>query len=232
MAEFRWPDSQFLSKSNSKHPTIKEIHLEEFLKTAGFQHQNIISKNHYGREQHRNLLLSSPYTRIFDMSRDTRDVIVSSYYDDCRRNGFSGSFSDYYWHTGRLLVDSINRYHKVWGIPHPQILVTSYEALKTGFDDEVRKIASFIGTELSEEDLLRIDKATNINSLRQSYKDDAQYNTSENPFFRKGEIGDWENHFDAKMIIDYEKIEHNGIGKFDRIYLQSRIRRKLNQIFE
>jgi len=232
IADFRWPDSQFLSKSNTKHPTIKEIQLGAFLKTEGFQSQNFISKNHYGKEQHRALLLSSPYTRIFDMCRDTRDVIVSSYYDECRRNGFSGSFGDYYWQTGRLLVESIGRYHKVWEGPHPQIFVTSYEALKTEFDDEVRKIGFFLGTEVGDEDLARIDEASNINSLRQSYKDDAQYNTRNNPFFRKGEIGDWKNHFDTKMVNDYEEIERNGIGKFDPIYLRTRIRQKLHRIFQ
>jgi hypothetical protein len=231
MAEFHWPDSQFLSKSNTKHPTIKEIHLGEFLTTEDFHHRDFISKNHYGKEQHRDLLLSSPHTRIFDMCRDTRDVIVSSYYDECRRNEYTGSFGDYYWQTGRLLVDSVNRYHKVWAAAHPQILVTSYEALKNEFDDEVKKIGTFLGVELGEEDLARIDKASNINSLRQSYKDDSQYNTRENPFFRKGEIGDWKNHFDAKMISDYENVERDGIGRFDPIYLRTRIRQKLHRIF-
>jgi hypothetical protein len=231
IAEFHWPDPQFLSNSNTKHPTIKEARLGGFLETEAYQNQNFISKNHYGREQHRDLLLSSAHTRILDMCRDTRDVIVSSYYDDCRRNGYTGSFGDYYWQSGRFLVDKVNRYHKVWGTPHSQILVTSYEALKTEFDDEVRKIGFFLGADLGEEDLARIDKASNIDSLRKSYRDDAQYNTRENPFFRKGEIGDWKNHFDAKMNRDYEKIERDGIGRFDPIYLRTRIRQKLHRIF-
>ncbi len=227
---FEWPDADFISRSNTKHPTIKENRLADYLELAEFSARDVISKNHYGKQFHRDLLLSSPDTRVLDVSRDTRDVIVSSYYDECRRNGFSGSFGDYYWETGRLLVDRLSRYHEVWAIPHPQILVSSYESLKTKFDVEVTRIASFLGVDLDEEDLARIDQATNIESLRQNYKDDAQYNTTENPFFRKGEIGDWKNHFDEKIISDYEKIERRGIGKFDLVYLNSRLRKKLQEL--
>jgi hypothetical protein len=227
ITEFEWPNSEFISRSNSKHPTIKENRLAEYLELDEFERRDVISKNHYGKQDHRDLLLSKSSTRILDISRDTRDVIVSSYYDECRRNGFSGSFGDYYWETGRLLVDKLGRYHQVWATPHPQILVSSYESLKTQFDAEVSRIATFLGVDLDGEDLARIDEATNIESLRQSYKDDAQYNTTENPFFRKGEIGDWKNHFDKKMIGDYENIERRGIGKFDLVYLNSRLRKKL-----
>ena len=230
ISEFEWPESDFISKSNTKHPTIKENRLADYLESAEFANRDVISKNHYGKKFHRNLLLSSPDTRVLDISRDTRDVIVSSYYDECRRNGFSGSFGDYYWERGRLLVDRISRYHEVWATPHSQILVSSYESLKTQFDVEVTRIATFLGVDLDENDLARIDQATNIESLRQSYKDDAQYNTAENPFFRKGEVGDWKNHFDQKMIVDYEKIERKGIGKCDLRYLNTRLRSKLKEV--
>jgi hypothetical protein len=48
------------------------------------------------------LLLSSPDTSVLDMSRDNRDAIVSSHCDEYRRNGFAGSFGDYYRLTGRF----------------------------------------------------------------------------------------------------------------------------------
>lgn len=230
ISEFDWPDSQYLSKSNTKHPTIKETRLTDYLKNGEFRERDVISKNHYGKQVHRELLLSSSNTRILDVSRDTRDVIVSSYYDECRRNGFSGSFGDYYWQTGRLLVDRLSRYHEVWAVPHTQILVSSYESLKTQFDIEVTRIAAFLGVVLDEKDLARIDAATNIESLRQRYSDDEQYNTTENPFFRKGEVGDWKNHFDARMISDYQKVEQSGIGKFDLIHLKNRVRNKLKSV--
>lgn len=227
ISSFDWPDSEFISNANSKHPTIKESLLADYLRSAEFVDRDVISKNHYGKKIHRDLLLSRPEIRILDISRDSRDVIVSSYYDECRRNGFSGSFGEYYWEAGRLLVHKLRCYHEIWSISHPQILVSSYEALKTQFDVEVTRIATFLGVDLVDKDLTRIYEATNIQSLRQSYKDDAQYNTTNNPFFRKGEIGDWKNHFDKKMITDYEKVNRRGIGMFDPVYLRNRLEKKL-----
>jgi hypothetical protein len=221
--EFDWPEARYLSHSNSKHPTIKQSCLAGFLAEVEFESKNIITKNHYGKVGHRELLLASPNTRILDMSRDARDVIVSAYYDRCRRSAFRGSFSEYYWQFGRPLVDNLRKYHDVWATLHPQIMTTSYEALKSDFKNEVSKIASFLDVKVDHQEIARIEKATTLESLRSNYKDDAQYNTKENSFFRKGEVGDWENHFDEKIKSDYRKISQHGIGKFDIPSIRSRI---------
>ncbi|MDX2367659.1 MAG: sulfotransferase domain-containing protein [Colwellia sp.] len=231
LMEFEWPDEKYISRSNTKHPTIKEKFLEKFVQTEDYVTSDIVSKNHYGKEFHRQALLADENTRIIDMSRDTRDVIVSSYYDSCRRNNYQGTFADYYWKEGRLLVDYMKRYHDVWDIEHPQILQTSFEALKTDFVNEVKKIAAFLQLDLTAEAIDELDKKTNIESLRKNYKDDQQYNTEKNPFFRKGAIGDWKNHFNDKMTYDYERIKANGIGKYDLIYLRNRIVEKVSALF-
>lgn len=227
LMEFQWPAQSYISQSNTKHPTIKEKYLQNFVDNEDLVGCHYISKNHYGRPFHRTILLSSPNTRVIDMARDTRDVIVSSYYDSCRRNGFKGTFDDYYWQEGRLLVDYMKRYHDVWYPVHEQICLTSFEALKTDFTAEVSKIAEFLGLAVESIDIDEIYQKTSIDSLRKNYKDDAQYNTEKNPFFRKGEIGDWQNHFSDKMIKDYEKINENGLGRFDFIYLRNRIKEKV-----
>ena len=228
---FQWPEQAYISQSNTKHPTIKEKYLKDFLQNENVANADYISKNHYGKEFHRTALLASENTRVIDMSRDTRDVIVSSYYDNCRRNGYKGTFEDYYWQEGRLLVDYMKHYHDVWDAEHPQIFLTSFEILKTDFSNEVKKIAKFLTVSLSDEDVEKIFEQTNIDSLRNNYKDDKQYSTEKNPFFRKGVIGDWRNHFSDKMIADYEQINQNGIGKYDHIYLRNRLKEKIKGLF-
>lgn len=231
LGEFSWPEERFISRSNTKHPTIKEACLAEFLREVDLEREEIISKNHYAKLSHRELLLACPNTRILNMSRDARDVIVSSYYDSRRRNGFQGSFSDYYWNSGRFLVERLKQYHDVWATPHPQVMATSYEALKSDFEGEVAKIASFLDVELEQEEMARINKETSIESLRSKYKDAPQYNTRENAFFRKGEIGDWKNHFDKKMTIDYENISENGIGKLDFFAIRNRVKENFRSVY-
>ena len=231
LMEFQWPAQSYISQSNTKHPTIKEKYLQGFIDNEDLVGRDYVSKNHYGRPFHRTILLSSPNTRVIDMARDTRDVIVSSYYDSCRRSGFKGSFDDYYWQEGRLLVDYMKRYHDVWHEPHQQICLTSFEQLKQNFAEEVMKIAKFLDVEIDEQGIEQIYQSTNINSLRKSYQDDAQYNTEKNPFFRKGEVGDWQNHFSEKMIKDYKKINQYGLGRYDFIYVKNRLKEKLKSMF-
>ncbi len=232
MSEFSWPPKKYISASNSKHPTIKEKNLRDFVNTEDYSDINVISKNHYGKVFHREVLLVSKDIRIIDMSRDTRDVIVSSYYDSCRRDGCKGSFSDYYWKEGRLLVDSMKNYHDVWSVEHRQVLNISFEELKNNFAREVARIAQFLDITINDKDILELDKKTNIDALRTTYKDDKQYNTTNNPFFRKGAIGDWKNHFDDKMSEDYERINSSGIGRFDLVYLRNRLVEKITSLIK
>lgn len=224
--DFDWPAEEYRT-STKKHPTIRPDALEAYLKTDEYQSKRVITKTHYGSERLRDSLLSNPQTRVLDMKRGLYDVIVSSYYDSCRREGFQGDFSKFYWFEGRSLAQYLIQYHKLWEIGHPHVYVTSFEALKTDFEKEARRIAAFLDKSLSDEDVARIREETDITSLRQNYQDDPQYNDEKNPFFRKGIVGDWESHFEPSMLKDIEEIEQSGIGSFDLVELSNKIKKKL-----
>lgn len=221
-----WPDRSFLTNSK-KHPTIRPDAMEAFLATGVHKERDVICKAHYGTPRLRDLLLADPHTLVLDMARDVRDVIVSSYYDSCRRDGFSGDFERYYWWEGRGLADHLSRYHKLWDPSQPRVFCTTFEALKTGFADEARRIAGFLQVPVAEHDVAELQRSTDIGALREAYKDDPQYADAKNPFFRKGEIGDWKNHFDARMERDVGQVEVHGLGRYDRIELTNRLRRAL-----
>lgn len=223
-----WPDATFLTRSK-KHPTIRPDAVADFLATGAFRSADVITKTHYGNPATRDLLLASPHTLVLDMERGLRDVLVSSYYDSCRRDGFVGSFGDYYWFEGRTLADYLMRYHRVWDNGHPQVFRTTFEALKTDFVGEARRIAEFLGVPASDAQLGELEQATSIGSLREAYKDDPQYATAKNPFFRKGEIGDWKNHFDARMLADVQRIEAAGLQRFDARELVNRVKRRAHR---
>ena len=223
-----WPEPAFLTGSK-KHPTIRPDALKDFLATGAHRSADLICKSHYGNPAIRDLLLADPHTLVLDMERGMRDVLVSSYYDTCRRDGFQGSFGQYYWFEGRMLADHLMRYHRVWNNGHPQVFRTTFEALKTRFLPEARRIAEFLGLSVTDEQLMEIEQATSIGALRESYKDDPQYATARNPFFRKGEIGDWKNHFDGRMAADIQRIESTGLSPYDRHELGNRVRRRLHR---
>ena len=231
MGEYDWPDQAYLSNANGKHPTIQEKLLTDFLNTSNYVDHNIISKNHYGQYHHRELLLSNANVRVLCMSRDPRDVVVSSYYDSCRRDGFSGSFSDYYWQIGRYFVEKLTLYHTVWNVPHPQIFITTFEALKSDFETEASNLAAFLNTDMDLGTIKEIEVKTSLDSLRESYKDSPQYNDDKNPFFRKGEIGDWKNHFDQAITKDFNITERKGISRLDQKHLRQKLSKKIKAYF-
>lgn len=224
-----WPDRSFLTGSK-KHPTIRPDAVPAFLATDGYRSGDFICKTHYGNPVTRDQLLANPHTLVLDMERGLRDVLVSSYYDSCRRDGFVGSFPQYYWLEGRILADYLMRYHRVWDTGHPQVFRTTFEELKTNFVPEARRIASFLGVAASDAQLADLEQATSIGSLREAYKDDPQYATAKNPFFRKGEIGDWKNHFDTRMVADVARIEAVGLARLDARELVNRARRRVHRL--
>ena len=230
LRDLSWPPDDSLTLTNDAHPTIPSGKIAAFLGLGLHRHGDYVSKNHYGRRETRDLLLADPDVRVIDMTRDVRDVIVSAYYDACRRDGFEGDFEAYYWRHGRGVADRLARYHGLWGDGHPQVFVTSFEGLKTEFRAEVTRLANFLGTDPEQADIAELERETSIDRLRKSYSSEPEYATEANPFFRKGQIGDWQNHFTPRLLDDLERIERHGLSALDRVELMNRARRKLGRL--
>jgi hypothetical protein len=230
-----WPDRKYLTGSKT-HPTIRPELLQEFLDKEEYSTRDLITKTHYGRIRQRDLLLSRPQARVLDMKRDLYDVIVSTYYDWRLRHGFAADFKTFYWFEGRTLAEFLIKYHQVWGDGHPQVYVTSFEALKTDFAREARRIADFLGVSPTDREIAELEQETSIDSLREQYKDDPRHaaregGRPEEQFFRKGVIGDWKNHFDDRMLRDISEIEKHGIRRFDVVELTNKAKRYLYSVF-
>jgi hypothetical protein len=221
-----WPPKDVLTSSR-KHPTIKPVRLADYLALGHHHHRRVITKTHYGRAEQRSLLLADPAVRVIDMERNLYDVIVSTYYDAKGRNGFRGSFARFYWYEGRTQADYLLRYHRLWGDGHPQVCVTSFEALKADFAGEVAKIAAFLGIEVTPARVAEIEQETSLHTLRDRYKDEPLYADAKNPFFRKGEVGDWKNHFDDAMLADIRRIERRGLPRHDWRELWNGVQRRV-----
>ncbi len=229
LKEFAWPETAFLTKTNAKHPTIAEPKLAAYLADGVFESRDVISKNHLDKSEHRALLLSHPAVRVVCMTRDSRDVIVSAYYHNRLAHRIDESFAKYYWEEGRTLLPKLMRYQSTWAVPHAQMTATSFEALKADFHAEVARIADLLGVSADAAALEQIRQQTSLDSLREKYKDAPSHRTEEADFFRKGETGDWRNHFDDKMLADYERICRQGISPLDRHLLLTRVKWKIRR---
>jgi Sulfotransferase domain len=192
--------------------------IAQFLQQCDCYSHHYLSKCHIYDRGLASVILSYPAARVLNISRDTRDALVSHYFHLRRMDKLSGefsSFSDYYWKLGRLKACQIWDYHRAWETAAPNLYTTSFERLKTSLDDEVRKIGEFIGVTLSPEDLERLREETSLRRLQEltgeATKPEAQR------FFRKGVIGEWQEYFDQRMLDDLENLRTHGLGIGDTL---------------
>lgn len=228
---FKRPPERYLtaaSQKRTKNPCIEPDLLESFLRQEDITHNDYLSKNHIGRPEYRDLLMTNEAVYVFDIERDVRDMVVSAYYDDCNRNGYRGTFTDHYWDRGRYLADDVTRYHAAWRNAGDKFCMVSYEGLHEDFAGQVGHIAKTLGIDLEASTISDLQEKTSIGSLRKRYQDEALY--KDDKFFRRGVVGDWQNHFDEAMTADIAAIAKHGIGSLDRRLLGKKLRRVLRKV--
>ena len=225
LLDFSKPPERYLTNGNQINATIRPELLKAFLESEDFHNQNYLTKNHLGKLEHKVLLFSFRDVVVIDILRDVRDVAVSSYYDAINRDDFRGSFEKFYWGEGRELAHAVTKYHELWKPKDRKVLRVCYEKLKDDFANEAQKVATFLGIELSSARVDAVREHTSMDSLRRQYQGEQLY--QDNKFFRKGIVGDWQNHFSTSMIRDIERIERRGLRRFDPRVVLRRLRVRL-----
>ncbi|MBK9125027.1 MAG: sulfotransferase domain-containing protein [Chloroflexi bacterium] len=200
LTDFPTPPAEYL-ESSWLNPSLRADKLADFL-TVLKPDDNYLATNHARERAQRDLLLAHPSVRVFDITLDIRDVVVSAYYHRRRTEGYTSNFATYYWSLGRALALNVVRYHALWAAPRSrQVFVASYERLQYDFENHVREIAWFVGAKATPERIAEIRAATHIDSLRERYGEAE----AEDKLFRAGEIDDWQDHFDTAMLADLDR---------------------------
>ena len=101
------------------------------------------------------------------------------------------------------------------------MLVLFYEDLKKDMKVEVKKVAKFYGKDLKDDVIDAIVEQCTFKSMKENpmtnLEDVPVFDKNEARFFRKGEVGDWENYFDdAKNAyidqLSLERLEGSGLS--------------------
>ncbi|ELU18414.1 hypothetical protein CAPTEDRAFT_181778 [Capitella teleta] len=161
-------------------------------------------------------------TKIIVGFRNPKDNLVSIYhfYRSNRDLGsFKGTFSEFF----QLVKDKHVMYGDVfdcnlgwWSIrDRPNTMYVNFEDLTEDPVKEVRRMAEFLGKEVTDEDIIKIVEWTTFGNMREEKSTNYEaikhiLDFKISPYMRKGTVGDWKNHFteeESKYIDEqYEKL--------------------------
>ncbi|XP_076879611.1 sulfotransferase 6B1 isoform X2 [Brachyhypopomus gauderio] len=138
-------------------------------------------------------------TKMLVVFRNPKDTAVS-YYHFMNKNpvlpkaeSWDTFFSDYI--NGEVPWGSYFDHALAWEkhIDEPNVKVVTYEELKENLPEGIRKVADFFSFPLTDEQVKAIAEETTFSAMVETSK--KSYGTYSQVFFRKGEVGDWRNHF-------------------------------------
>lgn len=203
MTGYAGPPPQF-DRSNWAGRGVPPERLKQFLEQVDYANHDYLFKAHLFFKGH--LVANRPNVRIVNITRDIRDVVVSAFYFAQLRKTFAGTdFDRFYWEKGRHIARWVIQYNRLWQ-KVPNACTLSYERLHQDFAGELQSLAAFVGIAIQPQDIERIRGQTELNSLRTQYDEVSADGTLQ--FYRKGIVGDWQNHLSEAVLADLRDVEH------------------------
>ena len=161
------------------------------------------------------------------VARNPKDVAISFYFHDQSKGGYQGTWDEHFqlFMDGKLTFGSYFDHVLPWwkaSKDNDNILFLKYEDMKKEHARHVAKIGSFLGLQT---DFTLIEKIVTMSSF-QSMSSNTNTNFEWIPqkegvpgHFRKGEIGDWKNHFteiqNQRLEAAYKEMTKNTGLEFD-----------------
>uniref|UniRef100_A0A8C5PVL6 Sulfotransferase n=2 Tax=Leptobrachium leishanense TaxID=445787 RepID=A0A8C5PVL6_9ANUR len=145
--------------------------------------------------------------KVVYVARNAKDCMVSYYYFQKMNKGLPdpGTWDEYFstFMSGKAPWGSWFDHVIGWWNAREkhQILYTFYEDLIEDLEREIRRMAKFLGKDLSEEAIEKIKQHTSFQAMKDNPMTNftvlpkAVFDQSVTPFMRKGKVGDWKNHF-------------------------------------
>ncbi|KAM6984961.1 sulfotransferase 6B1-like [Aplochiton taeniatus] len=169
-------------------------------------------------------------TKVLVVFRNPKDTVVS-YYHFTNNNPFlptakswDSFFADFM--SGEVAWGSYFDHALAWDkhMDDPNVMIVTFEELKeviflgsmtkyllnlfsqdaiSNLADGVRQISTFFGFELTNEEIQSIADESTFNVMKERSKDTLGHMS--NVIFRKGDIGDWKNHFNDAQSKEMDK---------------------------
>ena len=146
------------------------------------------------------------YPKVIYIVRDPRDVVISEYYFDIKRNAVAEDYP-LQQYVLRFVRGEVNHSYGTWGenaatwfytrCGDPRFLLVKYEDLQSQAMDEMRRIASFLGIPADQERLTFAIKQSSADRMRDLERKQAHLWSStretrqDKPFVRSAKAGGW-----------------------------------------
>jgi hypothetical protein len=171
--------------------------------------------------------LNNTTAKIVYVARNPKDVAISTYFHNQSKLGYEGTWEEHFreFLNGDVGFGPYFGHILPWWQASQQdqrILFMKYEAMKLDHAGNVAKLASFLGLQADRQ---LVETVVTLSSLKSMTSNE---NTNFNwipqradvpKHFRKGEIGDWRNHFSTQQSqqmddLIMEKLKGSGL-QFD-----------------
>ncbi|NDY93941.1 sulfotransferase domain-containing protein [Ideonella livida] len=182
-----------------KNPSLDEAKLPRFAAEQPWRQQDLYCKQHWAGRAEYLALAHSPGVRTLLCVRDLKDVLVSRYFHDLRVAETKAPSLEYYYFggEGRVRMREYLAYHRFWReAACPQALLLTYEDMLSDFDTQAHRLFAFLERPLTSQGLEKIKARTSFAFL----------NKKNAAFFRKGQVGDWVNHFTPVVMQDLHEL--------------------------
>uniref|UniRef100_A0A667XLH6 Sulfotransferase n=1 Tax=Myripristis murdjan TaxID=586833 RepID=A0A667XLH6_9TELE len=147
-------------------------------------------------------------TKMVVVFRNPKDTAVS-YFHFCNGNPVlpSQSWETFYpqFLTGDVPWGSYFDHALAWDkkIDDPSVLIVTYEELKQDLSEGVRQISSFLGFSLTDPQIQKISEDSTFKAMKKTSA--SSHGRLGDVVFRKGEVGDWKNHFTAEQSQEMDR---------------------------
>ncbi|KAJ8392399.1 hypothetical protein AAFF_G00075240 [Aldrovandia affinis] len=152
-------------------------------------------------------------TKMLVMFRNPKDTAVS-YFHFTNNNPFlpnAECWDKFYseFMSGDVAWGSYFDHALAWEkrVDDPNVMIVTYECLKKNLPEGVRRVSKFFNFSLSEEQIQKIAQESTFKAMKECSKE--SHGKMGDVFFRKGEVGDWKNHFNdaqsKEMDAEFEK---------------------------
>ena len=149
--------------------------------------------------------VSEKRNKVIHISRNPKDVLVSWYhFSQILTNSKKASWDELF----STFLSGGNFSLKTWMYnlqywykykDEPNILLIQYEDMKENLETVISRIANFLSTSLTTDQIKRIVSLVSVKSMQENPKLDvlvtSYMDRSKGRFIRKGEVGDWKNVF-------------------------------------